>query len=309
MNGGERGGVIGLYGKVSSQPDFLRGNAGEFSQAGFDRWFQDAAETLRTEGANLPEAPTGFLLAPAGAAWAFVGALAPSVDAAGRAFPLVVFAQIDARALPDAFSQATAHYGAFVAAAGGLIAAAGSVPGPMLVGEAQELAPTLPESPDGGGLTIALGNESAQPLLAAVGGTPSALGYALRTFAMACDQAAKTGPGGRGGVITVDAPAPDVATRTLWLEIARRRLRWRDAAPSLLWTPAPGGRLLVTLGEPTPAALSYLANPRHRAPRFWPLRTDVVSAIDQAMKALLPEQRRLVENPRVSLGELVSSFG
>jgi hypothetical protein len=201
------------------------------------------------------------------------------------------------------------HHAAFVTAAGGLIGAAAAVPGAMLIGEAQELAPTLPESPDGGGLHIMLGNESAQPLVSALGGTPAALGYALRTFALACDQAAKTGPGGRGGAITVDAPAPDAAARAMWLEIARRRLRWRDAAPSLLWTEAPTGRLIVTLGQPTPAALSYLANPRHRAPRFWPLRTDVASAVDQALKALLPEQRRLVENPRASLGELVAAFG
>jgi type VI secretion system protein ImpM len=301
--------TIGIYGKVASQPDFLRGNAGDFSQAGFDRWFQDAVETLSAEGTSLPEAPTGFLLAPEGSPLAFVGAFAPSVDAAGRAFPLVVFAQIAAATLADSFPQVALHHGAFVAAAGNLIAAAGAVPGAMLVGEAQELSPTLPDSPDGGGLAISLGNESAQPLLAAVGGTPSGLGYALRTFAMACDQAAKTGPGGRSGVITVDAPAPTAAVRALWLEIARRRLRWRDAGPSLLWTEAPTGRLLVTLGQPTPAALSYLANPRHRAPRFWPLRTDVVSALDQAMKALLPEQRRLVENPRVSLGELAAAFG
>lgn len=301
--------MIGIYGKVSSQPDFLRGNAGEFSQAGFDRWFQEAIEALRTEGTTLPAAPTGFLLAPAGAPFAFIGAFAPSTDAAGRAFPLAVFAQIDARALPDSFPQVVLHHSAFVGAAGSLIAAAGAVPGPLLIGEAQELGPTLPPLPDGGGLAIALGNESAQPLLAAVGGTPAGLGYALRTFAMACDQAAKTGPDGRGGVITVDAPAPDPAARAFWLEIARRRLRWRAAAPSLLWTEVPTGRLLVTLGQPTPAALSYLANPRHRAPRFWPLRTDVSSAVDQAMKALLPEQRRLVENPRVSLGELASSFG
>ena len=60
------------------------------------------------------------------------------------------------------------------------------------------------EPPDGGGLNIMLGNESVQALLAAVGGAPAALGYALRTFSMACDQAAKAGPAGRGGVITVD---------------------------------------------------------------------------------------------------------
>ncbi|HVR63528.1 MAG TPA: type VI secretion system-associated protein TagF [Polyangia bacterium] len=307
MTGGEQL-LIGVYGKVPSQPDFLRGNAGEWAQAGFDRWFQDAVETLRAEGTALPESGAGFLLAPAGGGAAFVGAFAPSTDAAGRSFPLVVFAPIDARALPDTFPRVVLNHEAFVSAAGGLLGAASAVPGAMLIGEAQELAPTLPSSPDGGGMNIVLGNESAQPLLQAVGGAPAALGYALRTFALACDQAAKAGPAGRG-VITVDAPAPDAAARALWLELARRRLRWRDAAPSLLWTEAPAGRLLVTLGQPTPAALSYLANPRHRAPRFWPLRTDVASAVDQAVKALLPEQRRLVENPRASLGELVAAFG
>ncbi len=301
--------MIGVYGKVSTQPDFLRGNAGEFSQAGFDRWFQDAVESLRTEGTSLPEAPTGFLLAPAGAPVAFVGAFAPSTDAAGRSFPLVIFTQLDARGLPDGFPRATSQYASFVSAAGGLLAAGTGLPGALLVSEAQELGPTLPPADDGGSISPLLAGEPAQQLVSMLGGSSAALGYALRTFTLACDQASKAGPGGRGGVITVDAPAPDAGARAMWLEIARRRLRWRDAAPSLLWTETPGGRLLITLGQPTPAALSYLANPRHRAPRFWPLRTDVSSAIDQAMKSLLPEQRRLVENPRVSLSELVSSFG
>ena len=57
----------------------------------------------------------------------------------------------------------------------------------------------------------------------------------------------------------------------------------------------------MTLGHPAPAALAYLANPRHRAPRFWPLRTEVGAAIDAALKALNPEQRRLVENPGSTL--------
>jgi hypothetical protein len=125
---------------------------------------------------------------------------------------------------------------------------------------------------------------------------------------MACDQAAKTGPGAKSGVITVDAPAPNPAVRELWLEMARRRLKWRDGAPSFLWNDGPGGRLLLTLGQPSPTAVAFLANPRHRASRFWPLRTDVAAAIDQAMKALTPEQVRLVQNPRVSLGELLSAF-
>jgi hypothetical protein len=126
---------------------------------------------------------------------------------------------------------------------------------------------------------------------------------------MACDQAAKTGPAGQGGVITVDAPAPNATARTLWLELARRRLKWRDNSPSLIWTGGETPRLLMTLGHPAPAALAYLANPRHRAPRFWPLRTEVGAAIDAALKALNPEQRRLVENPGSTLAELLTAFG
>jgi hypothetical protein len=142
-----------------------------------------------------------------------------------------------------------------------------------------------------------------------MGASRASLAYALRTFSMACDQAAKTGPAGQGGVITVDAPAPNATARTLWLELARRRLKWRDNSPSLIWTGGETPRLLMTLGHPAPAALAYLANPRHRAPRFWPLRTEVGAAIDAALKALNPEQRRLVENPGSTLAELLTAFG
>jgi hypothetical protein len=106
----------------------------------------------------------------------------------------------------------------------------------------------------------------------------------------------------------VDAPAPTAAVRAAWLELVRRRLQWRDATPSFLWTDGEAGRLIITLGHASPAALSYLANPRHRASRFWPLRTEVVAAMDQATKALTPDQHRAVENPRVTLGELVAAF-
>jgi type VI secretion system protein ImpM len=297
--------TTGVYGKVSSQPDFLRANAGEFSQAGLDLWFQEAVEALRADGASLPEAPTAFLLAPAAAPAAFIGAFAPSADAAGRSFPLVVFSPIADGDIADTFPVIASVCAPFVQAAGAVAVAGATLPGPELIARVHALSePNLPQ-PNG---AVELAGESAQPLVAALGGPPTALGYALRTFATACDQAAKTGPAGRGGVITVDAPAPTAAVRELWLEIARRRLRWRNAAPSLLWTEGSAGRLLMTLGQPSPAALSYLANPHHRAARFWPLRTQVSAAIDQAMQALTPEQRRRVENPRVSLGELVSSF-
>jgi len=307
-DGGSGNTTVGVYGKVRSQPDFLRANAGDFSQCGLDQWFQEAVETLRAEGTHLPETPVNFLLATAGAPQAFIGVFAPSADAASRSFPLVVFRALAIRELADALPATTSAYAPFVGEAAMLAFIGGDLAGPELVARVHALAagkgvePARLDEP-------ALTDETAQALLGALGGSPSALGYALRTFAAACDQAQKTGPGGRSGVvITVDAPAPNASTRAFWLQIAQRRLRWRDAIPSLLWTDGPAGRLLMTLGHASATALSYLANPRHRASRFWPLRTELPAAIDAAMNALTPEQRRRVENPRITLGELVAAF-
>jgi len=213
--------------------------------------------------------------------------------------------------LVDTLPAVPARYARFVDGAGAVALAGAELSGPDLVTHAQALgidAPAPPTEADAQDAIAGLGQESAQILAGAMGNARPSLGYALRTCAMACDQAAKTGPAGQGGVITVDAPAPSIAARILWLELARRHLKWRDAAPSLLWTSGDTPRLLMTLGHPAPAAIAYLANPRHRAPRFWPLRTEVGAAIDAAMKALSPEQRRLVENPGSTLAELLTAF-
>ncbi|HET6280414.1 MAG TPA: type VI secretion system-associated protein TagF [Polyangia bacterium] len=307
-NGGAGDATIGLYGKVPGQPDFLRSNAGEFSQAGLDLWFQEGMEIIRAEGTSLPPSPTAFLLARSDSPHAFVGAFVPSTDAAGRPFPLAVFACIGSRGLTDAFPSLTDDYAPFIEAAGALLREGGGLTGPELVERTRSLTANLPADGGHAPASARLGGDPSQPLRAGLNGSASALGYALRTLASACDQAAKTGPDGRSGVITVQAPTPDASARALWLELARRRLRWREGVPSLLWTDGEAPRILLTLGQPSPAALSYLANPRHRAARFWPLQTDVAVARDQAMSALTPEQRRMVENPRVTLGDLVTAF-
>jgi type VI secretion system ImpM family protein len=299
-------GTVGLYGKVRTQPDFLRVNAGEWAQAGLDQWFQEAMEALRGEGTQLPDTPTNFLLATAKLPLAFLGVFAPSADAASRSFPLAVFRSLPVRDLVDSFPGATSAYAPFVSDAGMLAFMGGDLAGPDLAARLQALA--AGRGAEGPRTEAPVTDEPAQALLDAVG-SPAVLGYALRTFVSACDQAQKTGPAGRSGVVvTVDAPAPNGTVRGFWLEIARRRLRWRDAIPSLVWTDGPAGRLLITLGHATPGALCLLANPRHRASRFWPLRTEVPTAIDSAMNALTPEQRRRVENPRCTLGELAAVF-
>lgn len=310
--------AMGVYGKVASQPDFLRVNAGEFSQAGLDLWFQEGVESLRGGGTALPEGPTGFVLRGPVSGEIFSGAFAPSADAAGRTFPLVIFRKLVSGNLAETFPALTTEEEPFVRAAGHVAAAAaaGALHAQDLTAAVTTRMETASEGTGPKRVNATWAQESSASLFSALGGLPDAVGYALRTFTMACDQAAKmtnagkaAGPATPGAAITVDAPAPTPSVRQLWLEIARRRVPWRELFPSFLWTDGPAGRLLVTLGQPTASSFSYLANPHHRGSRFWPLRTELAPAREQAMKALTAEQRRVLEHVEGSLGALVSAFG
>jgi type VI secretion system ImpM family protein len=297
---------VGAYGKVASQPDFMRINASAFAQAGFDRWFADGFESLRAERLTLEPAPVGFLLAPPAGPVAFVGAFAPAADAAGRASVLSVFAEIERDGLADRLPALPSTYAYFVNAAGAMASSGATMDAAAISASVPELESILPDEPLPG--EGSLGAETVASLIEALGGGQAALAYAGRTLASACDQAAKSAAEGRGGSITVDAPAPSPAAQQMWLEIARRRLGPREGISALRWTDGPDGRLLITLGPPAPAALSYLANRRHRSNRFWPLRTEVAAAVQEAAAALTPQQRAVTNDPGASLAEVAAAF-
>jgi type VI secretion system protein ImpM len=299
------GGPIGVYGKVASQADFLRANAGQFSRAGLDRWFQEGIEILHKEGTKLPQERTAFLLVPDNGSGVFIGAFMPSADAVGRSFPLIVFAEVAVARDVDHLAGMSRVYSEFFEAAGAVAEVSGNLAGAELGARAQEL--TLDgarRAPD----EAAWAQQPASALVTALGGAPRPLAYAMRTFATACDQVAKVDASGPGSVIVVDAPSPTAATCQMWFEFARRQLQPAAKSVSALWTDGPGGRLLLALGAPPPALLSYLANPKHRASRLWPLRTEVASALDQAQKSLTAAQRQRVGEAEATLGGLATAF-
>ena len=299
------GAVVGVYGKTRAQGDFVRANAGEFARAGLDRWLEEAMGVLSSERAALPPDAAGVLLTPAGAGAAFVGALVPSEDAVGRSFPLVVFLEIPAATAAAAWPAIPRVCAPFVRAAEELAVAGRDLAAHELVSRLLALADAAPAALTSDEISR-VSNEPSLPLQAALGGAPAALAYALRTFCLAFDQA----PRASGASVTLDAPAPSPAARELWLELAWRRTH-RLAAPAppvALWTDGPSGRLLLSTGTPAPAMLAFLANPKHRSQRLWPVRTDVGTAAAQAVAALTPAQRQRVEDPDVSLGQLVAAF-
>jgi type VI secretion system ImpM family protein len=300
--------TAGVYGKVPAQADFVRGNVGEMSRLGLDRWFQEAHEVVHAEHHRIPAEPISFALAPAGGRL-MLGVLTPSQDAVGRVFPLIMFALVDASSVPGGFPNIPTAYARFYQGAALALEGAEGLGAADLTARAQALGETLvPERT--ADPAAALAGERMAPLGLALGGLPHGAAYALRTLATGCDKAKSSAAGAPTGVITVDAPAPTDGVRLFWLELIRRRLGWSDAQPTFLWTPATSAapRLLVGLGPPATTLLSFLANPRHKSGRFWPLRTEVDSALDSALAALAPEQRKVLENPAATLAEVIAAF-
>jgi type VI secretion system ImpM family protein len=296
--------AIGVYGKVPAQADFVRGNVGEMSRLGLDRWFQEAHEVVHSEHHRLPAEPTHFALAAAGGRVA-LGVLVPSHDSVGRVFPIVIFALVDSHAVPGGFPNLPQAYARFFDGAAAALEGAEAATAADLTARAQALGDALtPRNIDPAAVLAA---EPMAPLGLALGGLPHGAAYALRTLRSACERARAAPAGSPTGVITVDAPAPTDAIRLFWLEIIRCRLGWHDAQPTFLWTNQ-SARLLVGLGPPSNTLLSFLANPRHKSGRLWPLRSDVDAALDAAVVALSAEQRKVLESPAATLADLVAPF-
>jgi len=297
--------VVGVYGKIPAQADFVRINVGELTRLGLDRWFQEAHEVVHGERSRLPDEPAFFAIAPSGARAVVVGAMVPGQDAVGRTFPVIVFAALDAAVFAD-FPVLPQSYARFFDGAAGLLQGAATMTAADLHAQVQGLSAELvPERL--ADVVSLLRREHAAPLGLALGGLPHGAAYAFRTLLTGCERA-RSAAHANSGVVTVDGPSPTDAARLLWLELIRRRLGWRDAIPSFVWTRRESARLLVSLGPPATGLLAFLANPRHKSGRFWPLKTDVDSALDQAVAGLTPDQRRVLETP-ATLADVLAVFG
>jgi type VI secretion system ImpM family protein len=298
----------GIYGKIPAQPDFLKANAGEFSRGGLDQWFQEGAEILHAEGTRLPQEPCFFFVSTPNAL-NFVGALTPSRDAVGRSFPLMIFVRVPADSLTVGFPTLVVTFERFLASAAALLDSAAPLPAAELVARVQALPSGEPPFSGTGADTMALlAREPAGDLLTTLGGLPAGGAYAFQTMQAACDQAKRGAAARASAALTVDAPAPSPAARLLWLELARRNLRSLERIPTFLWTTGPSGRLLISLGEPTPKMIAYLANPSHSSSRRWPLHTDVGPATESALAAATSGQRSALESPQTTLADLLTAF-
>ena len=292
---------MGFFGKIPAERDFVRINAGGFLQTGLDRWFQEGVEHL--QGARLPEEPACFLLSTAADAQPFVGVLAPGEDALGRAFPAIIFSELDAQRVRESFPLVPVQFTGFWEAGARLAVAARRLGAVQLAAEIDSLASGLRPVGPAPDVHAVLGRSSCSDLRAALGGLAEAAACALSTLRAACFQKKAVDPSARTRVL--DCPAPTDELRIFWLELVRRHQHAQ--MPSLMWT-RESGRLLVALGSPPSVMVAYLADPERKGSRLWPLRTLDQRARANAMGKLSPVQKQVLAAMDASLADILQVF-
>jgi len=292
--------AVAVYGKIPAAADFVRVNTGLFQRAGLDRWFQEGIEHLHRERTRLPAEPARFLLFSAQAAQPLVGAFAPGQDGLGRAFPVVVCADLPGGSPGDDLSLAPLRFASLLDAAAGLAVAAQSLTAAELAARAAALSSGRPTASSCPSLSTLLGGASVSEIRTT--GDPA---YALTTLVAACAQARRAKAGSPGRALTLDGQADSAAARAFWLELARRHLGAEQ--PSALWAQK-NGRLLIALGPAPSLVLAYWADPTHSSPRRWPLCTANAAARARALARLSPVQARLLARADASLADVLSAF-
>ncbi len=294
-----------LYGKIPAQGDFVRVNVVDPAAVAFSRWLEEAQEALYRTGASLPQLPVCFLHLVPQARTVVVGALLPSRDAVGRVFPFAAFLPAESGALSRSYPRAPLAFSMFLGEVARLGRDAATLGAPAVLERVRQL-------PGPGGAEWALADDlverlldqPARGLLESLGEDPSGAAYGLRTFLGACTAEAADVPARprvvREWPLAGEGPA-------VWLELARRVLRWR-APPAFFWTEAAPPRLLLCLGPPPASLLGHLARPDPRSSLVWPLRTGQAAAAATALQALSPGQRAALEQPDRSLRQLFSAF-
>jgi len=108
--------------------------------------------------------------------------------------------------------------------------------------------------------------------------------------------------------VVVEAPIGSDVDLFVWLDLARRVLRWPGAPPSFTWSEGEHPKVLISLGPPLPQMLLYQYKQDHNAQKVWPLVTDRPDAVEMARNGLKPHHRAAIEQSAHSLGTLLSSL-
>lgn len=294
----------GLFGKLPAHGDFVRLRAGGPAARALVAWLEAGHEGA---GGSAGPAPTRFLLRPAGADGAVLGVLAGSTDRVGRRFPLAVFTETAAPALGGAFPALPEGARPFLDAAAALVREAAALGQAELPARLDALPLPGAEALEGARRAAearARATPAGEALARALGADPTQRQYALHCLRTAC-AAVRGRDAARAGAV-LDCPAPQDVDRWLWLELARRALRW-SGPPSFAWGDEPAPRLLVSLGPFPAALLGWLSGQDRPDARRWPVTASRPAALAEAAGALGPALRATLGDPRTTLAALLEA--
>jgi type VI secretion system protein ImpM len=293
-----------VFGKLPSQPEFLKVHVSAPLDHVFTRWLEAAHETLVRSGQSLKPEPLRFVFTAAGSSEALVGVLAASRDSVGRAFPLAVYTHSPVGAWKGRISAGPLAYSGFLLGAEGVLGMAGSQDASGLSLGLKGL-PADPDWVSALDELSRLGTQSAKGVLEQLNSLPNEPSpeYGLHAFGLACASVKDTEPA--SAKVVLDCPGP-VEGPWLWLELWSRLTRWPSGVPSLLWS-AQTGRALVGMGPMPDAQLVFWNQPEKASNLLWPLKTQVKAAMERAKSALAPKVRDVLSKES-ALKDLTSAF-
>ena len=301
---------IGLVGKTPRHPEFVRHHASSPLALYFLRWLEEGTGRLHGVRSGGPMAPARFVFTAPGEDSVLVGALAPSTDSVGRAFPLAVFQEMPGSTVAGHFALLPERFQPFLRAGAELLDEAPS----LEVGALKERVERLPTTRPGD-VRLAerlrqslLSEQRCAELLQHVSAERPEDGryYALHTFLTACEGERHREQG--LATVTLDCPYPPHQGPVAWLELATRLLRWNSRPPTFFWSEGVHSRLLLSLGAAPPGLLLHLAQPERTGAQFWPLHTERPAARAHARQALSAAQRQVIDSSTSTLEQLLQAL-
>lgn len=299
---------VGLLGKVPTEADFVRHNIGSPAAQSLDQWVREAHTTLTRSRGELPSAPVRFLFSDGRSEHALVGTLRASRDQVGRAYPVLAFAAVPAQVAGFSFPALHGAFDAFLSELARVLDEAEATPISSLLQRLESMA--IPEIGAIEGARMAFEQASSRMLVedfherlfGGAGGGQQL--YAYSTFLTACTAVRGGFPSKPGTML--DCPYASSLDVFVWLELARRALRW-PTAPSAFWSEG-AGRLLLSLGPAPSRLLELLSEPDSSSQALWPLRTERQAAVEAARRSLGPALQRFGPHSEASVAELLETL-
>jgi len=293
--------VLGLFGKIPAENDFVGVHDEGWRDEDLDDWLQQSQAALERFAVRLPaNKPTTLLLRRRGAS--FAALVVPGTDRSGRPFPTAVFEPLDSTS-PERCAVFALEGNPFAQAAARVLELAAKADVNGLERCLSEVSGGLLERLANAELGVgeSLRRAAARPLLELLGDSAS---YAFSTLRMACEEA-------RNGVdesLLVRCPAGDATARVFWIVLAGRWLRPGGSA-FVIVDGNGGADLELCFGEPPPELVALALVPLPVSSLgHWLLMTSTAEARESAESNLSKSELQALRDPRATLADLLGAF-